>query len=125
MNSTASVTINNSTEMRDAIAFRSPRQSTFRLESEIRHASNNRRDSQFRNSFEFRRSYGVASWHSACSGKERGRSSSKRTSFQGELVMKDEQRMKPIPSNGAQPVRLNPGELVEALSSREATETLS
>ena len=39
MNSTASVTINNSNEMRDEIAFRVPRQSTFRLESEIRHAT--------------------------------------------------------------------------------------
>jgi hypothetical protein len=38
---------------------------------------------------------------------------SNRKPFPGELVIKDEERMEPIPSNGAELVRLNPGELVD------------
>jgi hypothetical protein len=62
------VCVNLSVELRDGIAL-APRQSAFRLASEIRHATNTFTGSPFHNPFEFKRCCDAASWHSTCSVK--------------------------------------------------------
>ena len=62
------VCVNLSVELRDGIAL-APRQSAFRLASEIRHATNTVIGLPFHNSFEFKRSCDAAFWHSTCSVK--------------------------------------------------------
>jgi hypothetical protein len=53
---------------------RAQRQSVFRLDVIDLTRNQCRRDSPLRNPFEFRRCCDAVSWHSACSGKERGHS---------------------------------------------------
>lgn len=53
---------------------RAPRQSAFRVDVIESPRNEYRQGALFQNPIEFRRWYGALSWHSACSGRERGRS---------------------------------------------------